>query len=705
MLLLPLPLPAPQDVAETFVTAPRSAATATASAIAVQTITSEELAKTGERSLPRAIGKASGLFVQETNLGGGAPIIQGLLGNQILIVIDGVRLNDATTRGGPNQSLNSIDPAIVERVEVIRAPTSVLYGSDAVGGAILVWTKNRPAGDRVEPSADALRWMAGFSADYQSTTDGTRYSFDVSGATERDGFLGVGSVWDWEDLESADGTVDNTGFHGQGYFGSWEHLFGSHSRLRLTASRTRDFDVPRTDRLNTGFGQTQPADAEHEFQVQDRQRYQLTYDDTESGFSDAMQVRVSFRKYIEERQIRATGSTSRRLETDDVETVGVGIDWRKKVGGAQLFTWGLDVDFDDVDATRDNVNINTGVSTPAAGSFAPKSEYLATGVFIQDEIFAFEPFAVTAGLRYSYFEFGFENNVAFPAPIGGPAVGEDVDGDFDALTGSLGIARDIASGVRVTGTIGQAYRAPNLADLARNATFAAGNELPNSNLDPEESLAEELALDVTRTRWNASVSVFHNDVTNQVGRRLVSDPTPANPGSGDEIYQRINSGDAEYYGAAARYERVLGGTDSPYGLGVYVAYLEGTFKDVLDPLTGLKSSEEPATRVPPLNGYVSLTYEPVQPWYYVNWADLSLWWATEQGELSPFDKTDPRIDPNGTDGWGRLDFECGGPIGDVGSGATWTLGVLNILDESYRIHGTGFDAPGRGLIAGLRVSI
>lgn len=705
MLLLSLLLPAPQDVGETFVTAPRSVATATSSGIAVVTITAEELAQTCERSLPRAIGKASGLFVQETNLGGGAPILQGLIGNQILIVIDGVRLNDATTRGGPNQSLNSIDPAVVERVEVIRAPTSVLYGSDAVGGAILVWTKNRPAGDRVAQSADALRWMAGLSTSYQSVTDGTRNSLDVSGATARDGFFAVGSVWDWEDLESADGTVDNTGYHGQGYFGSWEHLLGSKQRLRLTTSRTRDFDVPRTDRLNTGFGQTQPADAEHEFQVQDRQRTQLTYDDTESGFSDAMQVRLSFRKYIEERQIRPTSSTSRRLETDNVETVGIGVDWRKKVGDAHLLTWGLDADFDDVDSSRDNVNINTGVSTPAAGSFAPESEYFATGVFVQDEIFAFEPFAVTAGLRYSYFDFGFENNVAFPAPIGGPAVGEEVDGSFDALTGSLGVARDIASGVRVTGTIGQAYRAPNLADLARNATFAAGNELPNSDLDPEESLAEELALDVTRSVWNASVSVFHHDVSDQVGRRLVSDPTPANPGSGDEIYQRVNSGDAEYFGAALRYGRKLGSADSPYGLGFFVAYMEGEFKDVLDPLTGLKLSEEPATRVPPLNGSVSLTFEPAQPWYHVNWADFSLWWASEQDELSPFDKTDPRIDPSGTDGWGRLDFECGGPIGDVTSGATWTLGVLNLLDESYRIHGTGFDAPGRGLVAGVRVSI
>src|SRR5688572_31705605 len=132
--LVPRQEQTPSASGETLVTAPRAAASATEPGISRQVVTSDELERTGERSLPRAIAKATGVFVQETNLGGGAPILRGLIGNQILIVVDGVRLNDATTRGGPNQSLNGIDPATVERIEVIRGPTSVLYGSDALGG-------------------------------------------------------------------------------------------------------------------------------------------------------------------------------------------------------------------------------------------------------------------------------------------------------------------------------------------------------------------------------------------------------------------------------------------------------------------------------------------------------------------------------------------------------------------------------------------
>ena len=120
------PAPPPQDTVleETVVTAPRSELPVTTSAAKVTVVTGEELARTGERSLPRALGLAAGVWIQESNLGGGAPVLRGLLGNQVLIMLDGVRLNDATTRFGPNQDLNSIDPAIVDRVEVCLLYTS-----------------------------------------------------------------------------------------------------------------------------------------------------------------------------------------------------------------------------------------------------------------------------------------------------------------------------------------------------------------------------------------------------------------------------------------------------------------------------------------------------------------------------------------------------------------------------------------------------
>ncbi len=707
-LLVPWPS-APQEpvapaggdiVGQTIVIAPRSQQPATFTAASTQVITAQDLARTGERSLPRALAKATGLFVQETNLGGGAPILRGVLGNQILIVIDGVRLNDSTTRGGPNQSLNGVDPASVERIEVIRGPNSVLYGSDALGGVILIWTKNQAAlGARAEGQPGTVV-STGWDAEYKSMYDGWNAALDLGVATASDGFFAVGSLHDWENVEAPDQTIPNTGFHGQNWFGSWEHAFSDLRRLRFTASRTRDFDVPRTDRLNTGFGQTQPSDLEHLFKVQDRERYQLTYTDESSGFADSMQSRFSLRRYREDRQIRALTSSTRRLESDETQTLGLGTDWKKLLADGHLLTWGFDVDYDDVDSTRDNLNVNTGVVTSATGSFAPESEFLSSGLFLQYELFDTGPFDLTAGARYSYFEFEFED----------PGTGDTIDNDLDSFTGNLAIGTTLTDGVRLVGTVASAFRAPNLADVARTATFAGGTELPNADLDPEESFYQELALDVQRQRWNGAIGVYRNDIADTIGRLLQSDPD-GTPGTGDEIYQRVNVGDAEYYGIEARGRLRLGQDQSPWFAGAYVEYTRGEFTETLDPTTGGPLTDVPATRVPPLHGNVSLRYEPATPpaslsaqnGIALGFAELSLWWAEKQDRLSPFDLVDTRIDNNGTDGWVRLDLDLGGPFGPPESGASWRLSLLNITDEEYRVHGSGFDSPGFGVVAGVNL--
>ena len=68
--------------------------------------------------------------------------MRGLTGNQNLILVDGVRFNNATFRYGPNQYFNTIDPYSIAAIEVVRGTGSVQYGSDALGGVIQVFTKN-----------------------------------------------------------------------------------------------------------------------------------------------------------------------------------------------------------------------------------------------------------------------------------------------------------------------------------------------------------------------------------------------------------------------------------------------------------------------------------------------------------------------------------------------------------------------------------
>ncbi|HEY9117746.1 MAG TPA: TonB-dependent receptor plug domain-containing protein, partial [Roseivirga sp.] len=84
----------------------------------------------------------SQVFVQKSQQGGGSPMIRGFSANSVLLVIDGVRMNNAIYRSGNLQNVISLDPANLQDAEVVFGPSTVVYGSDALGGVMDFHTKS-----------------------------------------------------------------------------------------------------------------------------------------------------------------------------------------------------------------------------------------------------------------------------------------------------------------------------------------------------------------------------------------------------------------------------------------------------------------------------------------------------------------------------------------------------------------------------------
>ncbi|MBM3891477.1 MAG: hypothetical protein FJ388_20385, partial [Verrucomicrobia bacterium] len=95
------------------------------------------------RSLPDALKETPAVMVQKTAYGQGSPYIRGFTGFRTLMLIDGIRLNNSVFRDGPNQYWSTVDPLSVDRLEVVKGPGSVLYGSDAIGGTVNAITQGR----------------------------------------------------------------------------------------------------------------------------------------------------------------------------------------------------------------------------------------------------------------------------------------------------------------------------------------------------------------------------------------------------------------------------------------------------------------------------------------------------------------------------------------------------------------------------------
>ena len=703
MLFVPPPPPAPpvaqeelagsldDDVQldETVIVAPRADETVTTSAAKVTVVTGEELRATGERSLPRAIGRTAGVWIQESNLGGGAPIVRGLFGNQILILVDGVRLNDSTTRFGPNQSLNTLDPAIVERVEVFHGSSSVLYGSDAIGGVIAIWTRRTwPTGE-----GGGTEVTGSFGGRYDTATEGSRVFLDTEIATERVGVFGAVSTEDWGDLTAGDGFEQPfTGYDNVAAFGSVDVDLDEFRSLRVTGLLHRDFDVPRTFSVVPGFGQDQASFSFYEFNLQEREQILVALDDAAGGLlGDTMEARFFARRYDEERDRIRTGSDTRTFSRTEVATLGLGVDWTKALGEDHFLTFGLDLESDDVDSFSVRTDLTSGVRTSGNGDFAPNARYTSYGAFVQDEWTRWAPTYLTFGLRFSGFDFAFDD--------GG---GGRERGDFTNVSGSVEVARDLSDSVRLNATVAQGFQAPNLEDLANDGDFAGGTEIANPDLDPAESLLVETGVEVRRSTWSTNAALFYTRIDDYIGRRLtdVGDPTQA----GDETYLRSNAGELRLYGIELAASARPLGLDSPWSTELVVNWVRGRqFDDAIDPNTGRAPLDGvDARRIPPLNGRVGLGWEDQDDLFAgVDRAALTFLWAAEQDELNPDDLTDPRIDPDGTDGWTTwtLEFE-----GRLAEGVFWDLALVNLFDERYRVHGSGLDGAGRSLVVGLRVA-
>ncbi|NDB35504.1 MAG: TonB-dependent receptor, partial [Flavobacteriia bacterium] len=175
----------------------------------IQVISKQELALMNQSSTADVLAHSGNVFVQKSQLGGGSPIIRGFETNKVLLVIDGVRLNNAIYRGGHLQNVITMDNGIMDRVEVVFGPGSVVYGSDAIGGVMHFTTKNPTLS-----ATDKTLIKASAFTRYMSAVNGYAAHADVSVGTKRFGSLTSFTYSNYGDLRQGSRRNDFVGSFG-----------------------------------------------------------------------------------------------------------------------------------------------------------------------------------------------------------------------------------------------------------------------------------------------------------------------------------------------------------------------------------------------------------------------------------------------------------------------------------------------------------
>lgn len=111
----------------------------------IDIIQAKTIAKNNVQNMGDLLASTGNIFVQKSQQGGSSPVIRGFEASRVLLIVDGVRMNNLIYRSGHLQNIITVDQNMLERVEILNGPASTLYGSDALGGAVHMISKNPPS--------------------------------------------------------------------------------------------------------------------------------------------------------------------------------------------------------------------------------------------------------------------------------------------------------------------------------------------------------------------------------------------------------------------------------------------------------------------------------------------------------------------------------------------------------------------------------
>ena len=522
--------------------------------------------------------------------------IRGVEGDRVKMMIDGVRQPTPYNPGATEQRKysNAIEIDTLQIIEVNKGPASTLYGSDAIGGAVMLRTKSPE--DMLRTEGDEHRF--GIKSSYTSADE--QFKNTLSWAM-RKGKLETlvmatyaqGSETETHssgsDIEGPDrGAANPADTELSNFLGKAFYNVSDSNRIGLTIENyNRQYDE---DELNyNGYSIMPGFTYTDNFNEDTNKRFRATVEqqvEINTFIADSLDWSVSYQDSSSlSKNYDTTPSNGRRMRERDASDVTMQFDAQlsKLVnisGSDHEFTYGFSYLKNDFELKNTDYKFDLGTVTPGSTGI-PDAKITQWGAFVQDQAFLMEDrLILTAGLRYDSF-------VADPSTDEGFTTEYDKN-ENDAFTAKLGSVYHINDNLAVFGQIGQGFKAPTVYDLYYFYNQGAIIEA-NPNLKAEKSLSYELGLRGKNEHARFELSTFYTDYTDFINQ------TKSGEQGGKDVLTKENLDEVTIYGAELSSTINLDSLiDAPFGTytRLAVAYADGEDKttgksiDSVAPLTG-----------------------------------------------------------------------------------------------------------------------
>lgn len=665
------------------------------------------------------------VIVQKSQQGGGSPILRGFEASRVLLVVDGVRMNNLIYRNGHLQNSITVDQFMMNDVQVLNGSSSLEYGSDALGGTIVFNTQNpileNKSGHAVLRYGSANNEGTAHvdfnygTGKFASMTYFTFSNFgDLRSGANRNPFLPKDDAYIVRDgyvvmnPDGSDSYVENPDPNkqvGSGYlqYDMLQKFLYQPNRdekhiVNFQLSNTNDFG--RYDRLtetSVKDGVVTPKYAEWFYGPQFRLMTSYTYDATNRLGADKAKIIVAYQKMKESRHNRKFGDEWLNNRWENVDIATFNSDWIKRFGESHRIHAGLDATLSFLKSTANLESISDGSVKDNTTRYPDGDNHMHTveGFFIH-QWFINPKLRMNEGVRL-----GFANTYSSVLDVKEfPFFGSD-EMTRNNMTYSFawGLNYLPARTWKIATSLATAYRVPNIDNTSKVFDSKTGTvTIPNASLKPEKTVS--LDLNITkhiddRFVWeNVLFGTYYFDAIT-VGRGTFNgQPTMEYDGQVCDVYTSLNSNRAWLWGFST----------SILAKPTRNVELNGTFNYTFGRI--VSGEDRPLDHIPPVFGKVGVAY--LTDNNLGRFDFYALYNGKKRYDTYNFDGEDninyatvKGEDGQGTPAWFTLNLK--GSY-QVAKNMTVQAGVENILDTQYRYFASGINAPGRNIYAALRVS-
>lgn len=657
------------------------------------------------------LANSGSLFVQKSQQGGGSPTIRGFEASRILLLVDGVRMNNLIFRAGHLQNVITVDENFLETALVQYGPTSSLYGSDALGGSVNMITKKAKFGNGFSGNVNTR---------YSSANEEKSGYFDINYSSQNFASLSAFSYNDFGDLRM--GKEKN---HNGDYFGERtkyvetingvDVLTTNNNKYIQVGSTYKQYNFMQKLAYKTTSGFTHSANFQYST-TSDINRYDRLTDPAGSGLKSAewyygpqkrllgvyslekenvfastdFKLDAGYQNVEESRVNRNFGNYNLQHRNEKVAVYSLAANFETKLNKGNLY-YGLENYYDDLKSTAYRNNINTGVEAAIDTRYPNgKNNMMRNDIYVSysSKRYNTTNFSLGARVGYATLNSTIADNSFFNLPF------TEVKQQNFTYSGNIGLVHNASDNFIVKTNLSSGYRVPNVDDLAKIFEFSTGKlNVPNKDLKPEQTVTGDLGF-VLKSKSNK----HQFDATyyyTQIYDAIVTDKYTFNGSSTivynsttSEVYANQNLGKAFVTGVNGNVKTTL----------VKNLTFNGSYNITVGKVT-TSGNNRPLDHIPPYYGKVGFNYTP-------SWGTLEAYMLFN-GKKHLKDYSTSGEDnlvyapASGMPAWETYNFKA---ATKQMYGFTLFAGVENILDTQYRVFASGINAAGRNIYGGAKYS-